>query len=125
MSLSDDLQLNGPVISPCQSEIILQKGQNFTLTCKGKSKVHFKQQEIPEEVIGPFTKEQIYKTVPTDEYEFQTSLELYHIDQFAIGYYACFDDTVNGTEILNNLIGEPNNTEHISFIYIYVNGEIN
>ncbi|XP_026747230.1 vascular endothelial growth factor receptor 1 isoform X3 [Trichoplusia ni] len=119
---SDDLQLNGPVISPCQSEIILQKGQNFTINCKGKTKVHIKQQEIPEEVIGPFSKELKYKTVQADEYKFEAALELYHIDQFAIGYYACFDDTVNGSEILNNLIEEPNNTEHISFIYIYVNG---
>ncbi|CAH0628823.1 unnamed protein product [Chrysodeixis includens] len=122
LSLSDDPQLNGPVISPCQSEIILQKGQNFTIKCKGKTKVHIKQQEIPEEVIGPFSKELIYKNVYSDEYKFEAALELYHIDQFAIGYYACFDDTVNGSEILNNLIGEPNNTEHISFIYIYVNG---
>lgn len=83
--------------------------------------MHIKQQEIPEEVIGPFNKVLKYK----DEYKFEAALELYHIDQFAIGYYACFDDTVNGSEILNNLIGEPNNTEHISFIYIYVNGEIN
>lgn len=87
--------------------------------------MHIKQQEIPEEVIGPFSKELKYKTVQADEYKFEVALELYHIDQFAIGYYACFDDTVNGSEILNNLIEEPNNTEHISFIYIYVNGEIN
>ncbi|KAJ8727036.1 hypothetical protein PYW08_015433 [Mythimna loreyi] len=122
-TLPDDLQSNGPIISPCKKEIILQKGQNYTLKCKGKREVQFKQQEVPEEIIGPFRIESKNTTARLDgEYWFETVLELYNVDQFAIGYYACFDDTVNGTDILNNLTEEPNNTEHITFIYIYVAG---
>lgn len=124
LSLSDDLRQNGPIISPCQSEIILEAGQNFTLTCRGKTPLNFKQQEVPEEVIGPFRIEQKNTSDLDDESMFETVLELYNVDRFAIGYYACFDDTVNGSDILNNLTEEPNNTEHIAFIYIYVAGEI-
>lgn len=125
LSLSDDLRTNGPIISPCKSEIILQKGQNYTLKCKGKTAVQIKQQEVPEEVIGPFSVESRNTSGRlAGEYWFETVLELYNVDQFAIGYYACFDDAVNGSDILNNLTDEPNNTEHIAFIYIYVAGEI-
>lgn len=124
MVLSDDLRTNGPIINPCKKEIILQKGQNYTLKCRGKTGVQIKQQEVPEEVIGPFRLESKNSSdVLDDEYWFETVLELYNVDQFSIGYYACFDDTVNGSEILNNLTEEPNNTEHITFIYIYVAGE--
>ncbi|XP_049697170.2 vascular endothelial growth factor receptor 1 isoform X2 [Helicoverpa armigera] len=119
---SDDLRPIGPIISPCQKEIILQKGQNYTLTCKGKTPVQIKQQEVPEEVIGDFRMVQRNMSGLVDEYKFGTILDLFNVDQYAIGYYACFDDTVNGTDILNNLVEEPNNTEHITFIYIYVNG---
>ncbi|CAH1635238.1 unnamed protein product [Spodoptera littoralis] len=119
---TDNLRQNGPIISPCQSEIILEAGQNFTLTCRGKTPLNFKQQEVPEEVIGPFRIEQKNTSDLDDESMFETVLELYNVDRFAIGYYACYDDTVNGSDILNNLIEEPNNTEHIAFIYIYVAG---
>ncbi|XP_050561609.1 vascular endothelial growth factor receptor 1 isoform X4 [Spodoptera frugiperda] len=119
---TDDLRQNGPIISPCQSEIILEAGQNFTLTCRGKTPLNFKQQEVPEEVIGPFRIEQKNTSDLDDESMFETVLELYNVDRFAIGYYACYDDTVNGSDILNNLTEEPNNTEHIAFIYIYVAG---
>lgn len=87
--------------------------------------MQFEQQDQPEEVIGSFYIEQRNITlIDEDEYNFESVFELYNVDQFAIGYYACFDDTVNGSEVLNNLIEEPNNTAHIAFIYIYVNGEI-
>lgn len=130
LSLSDGQLTNGPIITLCsESEIksnnILQKGYNYVIKCKGKSPVQIKQQEVPEEVIGPF--KMVAKNTSSrlpGEYWFETVLELYAVDQFAIGYFACFDETVNGSDILNNLTEEPNNTEHITFIYIYVAGEI-
>ena len=130
LSLSDGQQTNGPIITLCsKSEIksnnILQKGQNYTIKCKGKTPVQIKQQEVPEEVIGPFQIKSGNASSPlVGEYRFETVVELCYVDQFAIGYFACFDDTVNGSDILNNLTEEPNNTEHITFIYIYVAGEI-
>ncbi|KAH9632759.1 hypothetical protein HF086_012094 [Spodoptera exigua] len=122
LDIEDDPRQNGPIISPCQTEITLEAGQNFTLICRGKTPLNFRQQEVPEEVIGPFRIEQKNTSNLDDESTFETVLELYNVDRFAIGYYACYDDTVNGSDILNNLIEEPNNTEHIAFIYIYVDG---
>lgn len=125
MSLSDSQRLQGPVIHPCKYEIILQKGDNYTFTCKSnRSEVEFAKQDIPEE-LSTLNLIHKNKTVNEDEYRYQTSLELYDVDEYNIGYYACFDTSVraNVNDILNNLTREPNNTEHISFIYIYVDGE--
>lgn len=111
---------------PSKKEIILQKGQNFTLKCKGSDELQIKQQEIPEEIVDSlFNKTQTTYTMPDSTYKYQTELNLYNVDQFAIGYYACFDSTVNGDDILNNLMEEPDDTEHVTYVYIYVNGEAN
>lgn len=56
-------------------------------------------------------------------YKYVEALHLYNVDQFAVGYYACFDNTIDSSDYLTEIIEEPNNTEHISFVYIYVNGE--
>lgn len=79
------------------------------------------QQEIPEEIMGDFVKEERNETYSNGEYEM--ALDLYNVDHFAVGYYACFDDSVDSTEVISNIIEEPNNTAHIAYVYIYVNGE--
>lgn len=124
LQFSDFRQSNGPIIIPCQSEIVLTKGQNFSIICKGKTKLEFKQQEVPLETTKPVLKEQRIMTESSDiDYPFETILDLYNVDEYAIGYYACFDNTVDKREVLEDLIEEPNNSAHISYIYIYVNGE--
>lgn len=55
--------------------------------------------------------------------DYEVALDLYNVDHFAVGYYACFDDTVDSSNVLKNIVEEPVNTPHISYIYIYVNGE--
>lgn len=55
-------------------------------------------------------------------FSFQKTLNLYNVDQYAIGYYACSDYFVH-ENIVNNITEEPENTEHVSYIYVYVNGE--
>ncbi|XP_068627778.1 vascular endothelial growth factor receptor 1 isoform X2 [Battus philenor] len=122
-SQTDANERAGPIIIPSQKEIILEKGQNYTLICRGMNKLDFKQQEIPEEIVGSlFNKTQTTVASSDPKYKHQTELNLYNVDQFAIGYYACFDDTVNSDSILYNLMEEPNDTEHVTYIYIYVNG---
>ncbi|XP_026765009.2 LOW QUALITY PROTEIN: vascular endothelial growth factor receptor 1 [Galleria mellonella] len=116
----------GPQISPCLNEIVLVKGQNFTIRCKGKRHVQVKQQNIEEEGLGNKFVKKIRNVTSVDtEYSYETVLDLYNVDQYAVGYYACYDDTVNETDILNNLMEEPPNTEHVTYIYIYVNGTDN
>lgn len=119
--VSDIQEMSGPVINPSSSEITLQSGQNYTLYCKGKRPVRLKQQEVPEEVTGLFNSSE--RVVSENESEYEVALDLFNVDQFAVGYYACFDNTVNSIEALNNIIEEPVNTPHVSYIYIYVNGE--
>lgn len=62
-------------------------------------------------------------TSSDDQYEFETALDLYNVDQFAVGYYACFDNTVNVKDILSNLMHEPVNNKHVTYLYVYVDGE--
>ncbi|XP_037297097.1 vascular endothelial growth factor receptor 1 isoform X3 [Manduca sexta] len=119
---SDTQTSIGPLISPCRSEFILQKGQNFTIKCKGKTEIQFKQQEPPEEKYGPFNMTQSMVTTSDIDYPFESTLNLFNVDRFAIGYYACHDNTLNISNILNNLIEEPGNNEHAAFFYIYVEG---
>ncbi|XP_049864841.1 vascular endothelial growth factor receptor kdr-like isoform X3 [Pectinophora gossypiella] len=119
---ADVQQIHGPVIiNPSKSEIILQTGQNFTLICTSNRQVQFKQQEIPEEITGNFYTEERNET-SEDGSEYRAFLDLYNVDQFAVGYYACFDDTVDSAELLRDVVEEPNNTAHVSYIYVYVNG---
>ncbi|CAG5055924.1 unnamed protein product [Parnassius apollo] len=120
---TEAFQTEGPIIIPLEKEIVLEKGQNLTLRCKGMNALQFKQQEIPEEVIGSkFIKTQRTTESSDPKYKYETELSLYNVDQFSVGYYACFDSTVNGSDILNNVMEEPNDTEHITYVYIYVNG---
>lgn len=102
-------------------------GQNFTLTCKGKRPIEIKQQSIPEEVVGSFNKE-LREVVPSDsQYPYEIALDLHSVDQYAVGYYACFDDIVRNYShaMLADIMEEPTDTPHVTFIYIYVNGEQN
>ncbi|XP_075972982.1 PDGF- and VEGF-receptor related isoform X3 [Anticarsia gemmatalis] len=119
----DSQRLNGPIIEPCKSEIILQKGQNFTITCKGKHPVEFKQQETPEDLIS-LNLSQSKQSINEGGYKYRTDLELSNVDQYTIGYYACFYESVKTSisNILNTFTEEPSNTKQIAYIYIYVNG---
>ncbi|CAB3236151.1 unnamed protein product [Arctia plantaginis] len=56
------------------------------------------------------------------DFKFRTVLELYNVDQYTVGFYACYDKRINIKNVLNNLTEVPENTEQISFFYIYVNG---
>lgn len=84
--------------------------------------MQFKQQNIlgEENTGGKFKKKQ---NTSSNSNMYEAELNLYEVDQYAVGYYACYDDTVNDNEILNHISEEPNNTQHITYIYIYVNGE--
>ncbi|XP_039745635.1 vascular endothelial growth factor receptor 1 isoform X2 [Pararge aegeria] len=117
-----DKEIKGPVILPNMKEYILKSGQNFTIFCKSSMPVQIKQQHIPENDLGHFTKKQRNITSSDDNMlnEFETALDLYNVDRYAIGYYVCFDNTVNEKTVLYNILREPNNTEHVSYIYIYV-----
>lgn len=123
--LVSEKEIKGPVITPNTNEVILKNGQNFTIFCKSSTPVQIKQQHISEIDVGDFTKKQRQVTSPDDKLlnEYETALDLYNVDRYAIGYYACFDNAVNESIILNNIQKEPNNTEHVSYIYIYVDGE--
>lgn len=125
MPFSGPEAVKGPVIIPIneKKEIVLQKGQNFTLKCKGKRPIEFKQQKIAEEVVGSFTVKTIDGAGTTD-YPYEKNLNLYNVDHYAVGYYACFDDTVNSLDILDNILEEPTDTDYVTYVYIYVNGEI-
>ncbi|XP_060800546.1 vascular endothelial growth factor receptor 1 isoform X2 [Amyelois transitella] len=121
-------ETSGPIINTMESEIILQRGQNFTLSCKGHRPVEFTQQILGEDGFGTsFQKISRNMTGKNSDskYMYQTELDLIDVDQYAVGYYACFDNTINSSEILNDIMEEPNNTEHVSYIYIYVNGTDN
>lgn len=123
--LVSDVRINnGPLITPCVSEITLQKGQNFTLTCKGATKLRFRQQDVSEEVTSNFTIVNVSSPIFEEEFSFQRTLTLFNVDQYAIGYYACSDDFVN-ENIVNTITEDPENTEHVSYIYVYVNGKEN
>ncbi|XP_050672603.1 platelet-derived growth factor receptor alpha isoform X5 [Leptidea sinapis] len=122
-----DIQQNkGPVIISSEKELILQKGQNYTIICRANTPVQIKQQEISEDVISLFNMTQ--RNMPSSDpmYLYETALDLTNVDQLAVGYYACFDNTTkNDSEILNNFVEEPKDNEHVSYIYIYVNGTDN
>ncbi|CAH0397497.1 unnamed protein product [Chilo suppressalis] len=118
----DQEDIDGPIIIPQKTEVVLQQGQNFTLICRGKRRLQIRQQEIPEELIGAFSMEERILESTDVNYPFEIALDLFNVDQYAVGYYACYDDAVDSDNILNDLMEEPSNTEHISYIYIYVNG---
>ncbi|CAH2092052.1 unnamed protein product [Euphydryas editha] len=65
----------------------------------------------------------LLRDVPSsnDTNEFEVALDLYNVDIFTVGYYACFDRSVNDAYFLKNIMVEPVNTNNISYIYIYVN----
>ncbi|XP_073965486.1 PDGF- and VEGF-receptor related isoform X3 [Choristoneura fumiferana] len=117
---SDAQLLDGPIIL-APNEIKLEKGQNYTIRCKGKRPLQFKQQEMAEENFSSFSKTLRNVAPSDDEYEFEIALDIYNVDQFAVGYFACFDDQVDKSEVLTNLLKEPTNTEHISYTYVFVN----
>ncbi|XP_053599846.1 vascular endothelial growth factor receptor 1 isoform X3 [Plodia interpunctella] len=123
---ADAQETSGPIINETKKEIILQSGQNYTLSCKGRRPVEFKQQSLGEESSGGSFFQTISRNTtghsPDLQYPYQTELDLIDVDQYAVGYYACFDNAINSSEILNDIIEEPNNTEHVSYIYIYVEG---
>ncbi|XP_050342189.1 vascular endothelial growth factor receptor 1 isoform X3 [Nymphalis io] len=115
-----DDETSGPTIIPNKNEIILKEGQNFTIYCKWNHPVQIKQQEIGEERTGSF--EMVLRDVssPNDPNVYESALDLYNVDKFTVGYYACFNKTVNETDFLKNIMEEPVNTKNISYIYIYV-----
>lgn len=119
---SDAQLLDGPIIL-APNEIKLEKGQNYTIRCKGKRPLQFKQQEMAEENLSNFTKIPRNVAPSDDEYGYEIALDMFDVDQYAVGYFACFDDQVNKSGVLVNLLEEPTNTEHISYTYVFVNGE--
>lgn len=123
--ISEFYQSDGPKITPCKKEIILQNGQNFTLKCRAKTPVEFIQQEPEEEIVGNLSSiTQGNFTDENAEYEYEAYLEFTNVDRYAIGFYACISkDAMIEPDVLNQLVAEPNNTATISYIYIYVNGE--
>ncbi|XP_061705835.1 vascular endothelial growth factor receptor 1 isoform X3 [Cydia pomonella] len=122
--ISDAQQISGPIImSP--NEILLQNKQNYTIHCKGKRPINFTIQEAAEDEDTDF-KKILRKVAPSDnEYEYEIALDLYSVDPFAVGYYACHDDQVDPSLIFNDLVEEPTNTQHISYTYVYVNDSQN
>lgn len=123
MSFPDDLQWDGPIIIPNKSEIVLQNGQNYTLICKSNTPIKFIKQEIPEETQGTKLKASV-RNDSDPNYKYTQALDLYHVDRFAVGYYGCFHDNIVTKSTLKYVTEELKNTEHASYIYIYVNGEI-
>lgn len=118
-----DVEFSGPVIIPNKCEITLRKGQNYTLYCRSNKLISIEQQEIPEEMVEPFHKVQRNVTSSDNTYKYEIALDLYNVNQFTVGYYACFDFNINSSDIFRNMLEEPVNTDHISYIYIYVDGE--
>ncbi|XP_047522609.1 vascular endothelial growth factor receptor 1 isoform X1 [Pieris napi] len=112
---------NGPIIIPSTDEITLEKGQNFTIICRSNKKVQIKQQELPE-YSNQLLNEQTTVALSDSKYKYETVLELVNVSRISVGYYACFDESVNETAILTNIREEPTNTDHVAYIYIYVNG---
>lgn len=92
------------------------------MTCKGATKLQFRQQEVSEPVTSNFNIINTNSIITEEHYSFQITLDLYHVDQYAIGYYACSDYSVKAN-IVDNIIEEPQNDENVSYIYVYVNGE--
>lgn len=85
--------------------------------------IQFKRQEVAEDGIENFRTEQREIISSDENHKFEIALDLFNVDEFAVGYYACFDSTVNSSHVLSEISEEPNNTAHISYIYVYVNGE--
>ncbi|CAF4936226.1 unnamed protein product [Pieris macdunnoughi] len=112
---------NGPIIIPSTDEITLEKGQNFTIICRSNKKVQIKQQELPE-YSNQLLNEQTTVALSDSKYKYETVLDLVNVSRISVGYYACFDESVNETAILTNIREEPTNTDHVAYIYIYVNG---
>lgn len=81
------------------------------------------QQDIPEEVTSNF-KTVMNQSVNEDLNEYEVALSLYNVDRLAVGYYGCFDSEAQSQQVLREITKELNDTNHISFIYIYVNGEV-
>ncbi|XP_063530528.1 vascular endothelial growth factor receptor 1 isoform X4 [Cydia strobilella] len=122
--ISDAQQINGPIIMS-SNEILLQNKQNYTIHCKGKRPINFTIQEAAEDEDTDF-KKILRKVAPSDnEYEHEIALDLFSVDPFAVGYYACHDDQVDPSQIFNDLVEEPINNEHISYTYVYVNDSQN
>ncbi|XP_023952476.2 vascular endothelial growth factor receptor 1 isoform X2 [Bicyclus anynana] len=115
-----DEEIKGPIILPNTNHVILKNGQNFTIYCKSFMPVQIKQQHISENDFGNFTMVQRNLTRDNTLNEFESALDLFNVDRYAIGYYVCFDNTVNEKAVLHNILKEPNNTAHVSYIYIYV-----
>lgn len=123
--ISDTQDVDGPIFTtPNKSEIILQAGQNYTLLCRANRPVTIKQQDIPEEVTSNFTAVMQNVKLNEDLNEYEVALSLYNVDHSAVGYYGCFDSTVDSQQVLKDIDKEPSNTKHISYIYVYVNGEV-
>lgn len=123
--ISDTQDVGGPIFTtPNKSEIILQAGQNYTLLCRSNRPVTIKQQDIPEEVTSNFTTELRSVNVNEDTNEYEVALSLYIVDHSAVGYYGCFDNTIDSQQVLKEIDQELVDTNHISYIYIYVNGEV-
>lgn len=80
---------------------------------------------MPEDNIGNFfmVNESLVSNDLDRTYKYEEALHLYNVDQFAVGYYACFDTTIDSRDVLTEINEEPNNTAHISYVYVYVNGE--
>lgn len=89
-----DTVTRGPIIKPNYREIILKEGQNYTLSCKWNRPVQIKQQDIGEEKTGSF--EMLLRDMPSsnETNEFEVALDLYNVDKFTVGYYACFDRSI-------------------------------
>ncbi|XP_026326483.1 vascular endothelial growth factor receptor 1 isoform X4 [Hyposmocoma kahamanoa] len=120
---ADIEDLGGPVFTtPNKSEIILQAGQNYTLLCRANRPVTIKQQDIPEEVTSNFKTVMQYGNVNEDLNKYEVALNLYNVDHSAVGYYGCFDSTMDSQQVLKEIDKEPSNTKHISYVYVYVNG---
>ncbi|GBP03773.1 Vascular endothelial growth factor receptor 1 [Eumeta japonica] len=119
----DDQHRDGPVIIPNGPELILDKNETVTLLCKGKRPISFTLQEAPEEDVGSFrTSERTYNTSEDAEYPYRAELRLHNVNEFAVRFYACHDRAVDAAALLSDMREEPRDTEHVSFIYVYVNG---
>ncbi|KAJ2950586.1 hypothetical protein O0L34_g8837 [Tuta absoluta] len=120
---ADAQDSNGPVIvSPPNSEITLMYQQNYTLLCHGKNPVRFVMQELLEESLENTFRTENRSGISNGGLGYWAALDLISVDRCAVRYYACIDDTIDETRILQNIVEEPQNSEHVSYIYVYVNG---
>lgn len=92
--------------------------------CRSNLPVYIKQQEIPEEITSNFTTVLQDFNWIEDTNEYEVVLNLYNVDHSAVGYYGCYDNTVDSEKVLTEIDHELVNTKHISYVYIYVNGEV-